>query len=77
MDYLCPERLTPNLVWMANHLAAHDELEISPLLLEKLDQISTSTVQRILGRIPRDKPRLPRPVLTVQDSAKALSAPVS
>ena len=22
-DYLCAERLTPNLVWMANHLAAH------------------------------------------------------
>ena len=59
-DYLCAERLTPNLVWMAKHLAAHGELEVSPPLLEKLDQISISTVQRILGRIPRDKPRLPR-----------------
>jgi len=59
-DYLCAERLTPNLVWMANHLAAHDELETSPPLMEKLDQISISTVQRILARIPRDKPRLPR-----------------
>ena len=59
-DYLCAERLTPNLVWMANHLAAHDELEMSPPLLEKLDQISISTVQRILAHIPRDKPRLPR-----------------
>lgn len=60
LDYLCPERLTPNLVWMANHLTAHGEMEVSPLLLEKLDQISVSTVGRILGRIPRDKPRLPR-----------------
>jgi glutamine synthetase adenylyltransferase len=59
-DYLCAERLTPNLVWMANHLAAHDELEVSDHLLDKLDQVSVSTVQRILARIPRDKPRLPR-----------------
>ena len=59
-DYLCAERLTPNLVWMAEHLAAHGELEVSPPLLEKLDRISVSTVQRILGRIPRDKPRPPR-----------------
>jgi hypothetical protein len=59
-NYICAERLTPNLVWMANHLAAHHELEVSPPLLEKLDQISIPTVQRILGRIPRDKPRLPR-----------------
>jgi len=33
---------------------------VSPPLLEKLDQISISTVQRVLARIPRDKPRLPR-----------------
>jgi hypothetical protein len=45
---------------MANHLAAHGELEISPPLLDKLDQVSVSTVQRILAHIPRDKPRLPR-----------------
>jgi len=60
LDYLCAERLTPNLVWMANHLASHGELVVSPPLLEKLDQISISTVQRVLARIPRDKPRLPR-----------------
>jgi len=59
-DYICAERLTPNLVWMANHLAAHHELQVSPLLLEKLGRISVSTTQRILARIPRDKPRLPR-----------------
>jgi hypothetical protein len=59
-DYLCADRLTPNLVWMANHLATHHELQVSPLLLEKLDQISISTVKRILAGTPRDKPRLPR-----------------
>jgi len=60
LDYLCAERLTPNLVWVANHLATHGELEVSPPLLEKLDQISISTAQRVLARIPPDKPRLPR-----------------
>ena len=59
-DYLCAERLTPNLVWMANHLATHGELEVSPPLLKKLDQISVSTVGRILTRIGQDQPRLPR-----------------
>jgi hypothetical protein len=60
LDYICAERLTPNLVWTANHLAVHGELETSPLLLEKLGQISVPTVGRILGRIRQDQPRLPR-----------------
>jgi hypothetical protein len=25
-DYICPDRLTPNLVWMARHLDRHGEL---------------------------------------------------
>jgi len=60
LNYLCAERLTPNLVWLANHLAAHDELVVSPAIMGKLEQVSVSTVQRILARIPRDKPRPPR-----------------
>lgn len=60
LDYLCAERLTPNLVWMATHLAAHGEMEVSPPLLEKLGRISVSTVGRILARIRPDQPRLPR-----------------
>ena len=59
-DYICAERLTPNLVEMAEHLSRHGELEASDLLLEKLGQISTSTVGRILKRIRQDEPRLPR-----------------
>jgi hypothetical protein len=59
-DYICAERLTPNLVWLAKHLAAHDELTTSPQLLEQLDRISVSTVERILTRIRQDEPRLPR-----------------
>jgi hypothetical protein len=59
-DYICAERLTPNLVWLAKHLAAHDELTISPGLLEQLGRISVSTVERILTRLRQDEPRLPR-----------------
>jgi len=59
-DYICAERLTPNLTWLAKHLATHGELAISPQLLEQLDRISVSTVERILARIRQDEPRLPR-----------------
>ena len=59
-DYICAERLTPNLVWMAQHLARHGEMEISDELLEKLEQISISTTGRVLQRIRQDVPRLPR-----------------
>ena len=34
LDYICADRLTPNLVWVATHLAAHGEVDTSPLLLE-------------------------------------------
>jgi hypothetical protein len=60
LDYICAERLTPNLVWMAQHLARHGEMEISDKLLEKLGQISISTTGRVLQRIRQDVPRLPR-----------------
>ena len=39
LDYICAERLRPNLVWMAQHLEAHGELEISPSLLEQLNRL--------------------------------------
>ena len=60
-DYICAERLTPNLVQMARHLAAHGELEAAPVLLDQLGRISISTVERRLSRIRQDQPRLPRP----------------
>ena len=60
LDYVCAERLTPNLLWMAEHLAVHGELEVSPSLLDQLKQISVSTVGRKLKRIRQDRPRLPR-----------------
>jgi len=60
LDYICADRLTPNLVWMANHLDTHGELEASPSLLEQLERISVSTVKRRSKRQRRDRPRLPR-----------------
>jgi hypothetical protein len=59
-DNICAERLTPNLVWMAKHLARHGELVVSDRLLADLDQISISTVGRRLRRLRQDEPRLPR-----------------
>jgi hypothetical protein len=60
LDYVCAERLTPNLVWMAKQLAAHGEMEITPSLLKQLGRISVSTVRRRIAQIRQDQPRLPR-----------------
>ena len=60
MDHICAERLTPMLPWMAQHLARHGEMEVSPSLMAQLDQISISTVQRLVARIRQDEPRLTR-----------------
>jgi hypothetical protein len=51
LDYVCAERVTPNLVWMADHLAEHGELWLPAEVREKLAKISISTTQRILSRI--------------------------
>jgi len=59
-DYICAERLQPNLVAMAQQLAAHGELQLSSDLVEALGKISVATVRRIAQRITQDKPRLPR-----------------
>jgi hypothetical protein len=60
LDYVCAERLTPALEWMAEHLSSHDELETSPELLEQLGQISVSTVRRRMERLKQDQRQLPR-----------------
>jgi len=60
LDFVCAERITPNLVWMASLLATHSEIEATSSLLDQLSQISVSTVGRRLSRIRQDQPRLPR-----------------
>jgi hypothetical protein len=59
-DYICAERLTPSLPWLAKHLASHGEVRSTPYLLDQLQCISVSTVKRIMARIRQDVPRLPR-----------------
>lgn len=60
LDYPCAERLTPNLPWMAEHLARHEELEVSDALLEQLGGISIATVERRLHAMRPHQPRRPR-----------------
>jgi len=60
-DYICAERLTPNLVEMAQHLAAHRELVLTGSLRQQLEDISVSTVKRKLRHLARLDPwRSPR-----------------
>jgi hypothetical protein len=61
-DFICAERLTSNLVWLAQLLADHREIATSPALLEKLESISESTLRRILTDARRTQRLLPRPV---------------
>ena len=60
LDYICADRLTPSLPWMAEQLAAHGEMVLTPELRDKLETISISTVKRFLKRLRQDQPRLPR-----------------
>ena len=55
LDYICADRLTPNLVWMATHLAAHSEVDTSPLLLEQLER----TCGGVGPQLPGDARRFP------------------
>jgi hypothetical protein len=74
-DYPCAERLTPNLVTMAQQLARHGEITVTPALLEQLGQISTSTVGRTLHRLHQDEPALRRP--TAGNSALTRDIPMT
>jgi len=60
MDWMCAERLKPKLVWMAEHLERHGELELNAEVRSQLANVSISTVQRLLANVRRDRPRLPQ-----------------
>lgn len=60
LDYICAERLTPALLPTARHLAQFGEVEVTAEVAGLLGQLSISTVQRLLDRLPRATPRLPR-----------------
>lgn len=59
-DYICAERLQPLLPWLAQTLARHGELTLTPTLQAQLETISVSTIRRHLAHLGRDLPRLPR-----------------
>lgn len=61
LDYICAERMTPQLAATAQQLARHGELHLTPGLLTQLQRISVSSVRRRLQRLRQDEPRLPRP----------------
>ena len=58
LDCPCAERLQPNLVWMADHLNAHKEIELLPEIRTKLERISVSTVRRLLPPSQRAATRI-------------------
>lgn len=60
LDYVCAERLQPQLRRTAQHLARFGEVHLTPPLAAQLDQISVATVQRLLQRHRRPPPRLPQ-----------------
>jgi len=60
LDYVCAERLTPALLTTARHLAEFGELWLTAELEGQLSRISRATVQRLMGKLRQDTPRLPR-----------------
>lgn len=64
-DYICAERLTPNLRELAEHLVRHGELHLTERLRQQLDHISVATVKRRLAAFRQDEPawhrRVPQP----------------
>lgn len=58
LDYICAERLTPQLLTTARHLERFGELEevgvtLTPQLEDQLTQVSRATVQRLTTRLRR------------------------
>lgn len=59
-DYLCAERLTPSVLTVDQQLASFGEVRLTAEIEMQLREISESTVCRLLSRLRRDTPRLPR-----------------
>ncbi len=60
LDYVCAERLTPELLSTARHLARWEEVVLTPEMEVALGSISRATVQRLLQRFQQYSPKLPR-----------------
>lgn len=72
LDWCCAERMQPVLAETAGHLGKLGVLHTTPELLEQLQRISISSVERILKRLRQYEPRLPQrrgkpmPVTSIQ-----------
>jgi hypothetical protein len=60
LDWICAERLQPTLAETALHLAGFGELVVNETLLAKLQEISISSVYRLLKDLRKGEPRLPQ-----------------
>ena len=60
LDYICAERLQPQVRATAQHLARFGEVWLTPDLEAQLAQISVATVQRLLQHQRRPPQRLPQ-----------------
>ena len=60
LDYVCAERLTPELLSTARHVARWEEVVLTPEVEVALGSISRATVQRLLQRFQQYSPKLPR-----------------
>ena len=60
MDWICAERLQPNLVEIASHLAKFDELILTTEVSEKLARMSLSTLRRSMQRVRPEGDLLPQ-----------------
>jgi hypothetical protein len=59
-DYICAERLQPNLVSLAQQLARYGEVELTPTLQSQLGEIGLTTVRERLRQFRQDEPQLAR-----------------
>ena len=60
LDWIGAERMQPNLATTAQHLARFGHLPLSDALLAQLQQISISTLRRMLHRIGRPADAVPQ-----------------
>ncbi|HVC77591.1 MAG TPA: hypothetical protein VND96_13855 [Candidatus Micrarchaeaceae archaeon] len=60
LDYVCADRVQPQLLATAQHLAGFGEVHLTPQIEAQLERISVATVQRLLHRHRRPPRRLPQ-----------------
>lgn len=58
LDYICAERLKPNLSWVGEHLAVHGELKLDAELRDLLAAISITTLKRVLKKRGKSEAKL-------------------